>query len=209
MWKKFKLRLGKIVQGALNIFKKKKPQYERGLRAKCNFLEDSLIGQEVTLSNEELFIDGVSFGKVLGVEKIPLFEKTDAPAQLKRDLAWDKEPIVFEGEFTDQGLEELKKLASTPYQVLPKRYSVPTLIVSTYASWDYDSIGVDLSQLEEKGVAHFFCTSTKSMEEHIQEFREKYPDWEEEEGEEDEGVSIAIPNATLLEWPGGYWEWYA
>lgn len=233
MWEKFKQRLGKTVQGLLNIFKKK-PKCERGLRAKCNFLEDaggfelaegkwtiqgqpidvkfcdlgpsasdtSLIGKEVMLNDGELFIDGVSFGKVLKIDKLDLpdsfFEKTDKPAELNCDLTWEDTQIDID--------KVLKNLVNTYESLLPKRIHVPTLIVSTYASWDYDSIGIDISQLEEKGIAHFFCTSTKSMEEHMTQFRERHPDYEEWE-EDDEGASVIVRDATLIDWGDGIWTW--
>lgn len=202
MWEKFKMRLGKIVQGVLNIFKKK-PKYKRGLRAKCNFIEDSsMIGKEVFLNEGELFIDGESFGKVLKIDKLDLpdsfFEKTDKPTELKCDLTWEDSQIDISN--------LVKNLANTYESLLPKIIRVPTLIVSTYASWDYDSIGVDFSQFEEKGIAHYFCTSTKSMDEHMAQFRECHPDYEEWE-EDDEGSSIVVRNALLAQWEDGTWTW--
>ena len=132
--------------------------------------------------------------------------------QLSGDFAWGNITIPTGTSFTisevdmDKLAQELQKMFNAPLTVLPKRIEVPTLIVSTFGAWSFDSIGVDLSLLEEKGIAHYFCTSTKTMEEHMKEFRALHPDCEEWE-EEGEGASVVVKNATLLEWPGGYWEW--
>ena len=202
MWKKFIMHLGKMVQGALNIFRKKKPQYERGLRANCNFLEDSsFIGQTVTLNEGELLIDGKSFGKVLGIETIP-FDSVD---DLCKKLDSYNIPVELTAEIScDKDLQE--KLANTYKSLLPRLIQVPTLIVSSYASWEYDSIGVDLSQLEETGIAHYFCTSTKSIEELMSEYLARHPEAEPWEDDEDSS-SIVVKNATLAEWEDGVWTW--
>lgn len=194
MWEKIKMCLGKVVQAVLNIFRKKK----------------SYTGKQVNSSSGELYIDGMSFGKI---DLSQSFEKTDEPAKLLYDLAWGKEPIgkepiVLEFQMDEDSSDLLKKLTNTHEQVLPKVIEVPTLIVSTYASWEYDSIGVDFSQLEEKGIAHYFCTSVQSMQENMEEFRKRYPDNEALEWEEDrEIVSIIIKDAILLNL-GGHWIWY-
>lgn len=156
MWEKFRQRLGKIVQDVLNIFRKKKPQCDG----------DSLVGKSVVLEDGELFIDGESVGKVLGVEKIDL---SSVPTQPTEDM--------------EDGL--LKKLGNMAYPLLPKLINVPTLIVSSYANWEYDSVGVDISQLEETGIAHYWCTTTEDADE----------------------CSIVIEDAILLQWGDGYWEW--
>ena len=210
MWAKFKQRLGKIVQEVLNIFRKKKPQYEVAegkwtingspIDVKFSTLEsasdDSLVGKSVVLEDGELFINGESFGKVLKIDKLDLppecFETTSAPAQLTGDIEWH-------GTF-DMEDDLLEKLLSRAYQVLPKVINVPTLIVSSYANQEYEGIGVDISQLEETGIAHFWCTTTKTVEECMEEY-----DLEWEEGTESN--SIIVKDATLLQWEDGHWEW--
>ena len=165
--------MGKIVQGVLNIFRKKKPQHD----------EDSLVGKSAVLEDGELFIGGESFGKVLKIDKLDLpsecFEFTDAPTQLTGDIEWHG---IFDIED-----ELLKKLGNIAYPLLPKLINVPTLIVSCYANWEYDSVGVDISQLEETGIAHYWCTTTEAAD--------------------DESASIVIEDAILLQWEDGYWEW--
>ena len=203
MWKKFIMHLGKMVQGALNIFRKKKPQYEvaegtwtiQGQPTGVKFSSlsnDSLIGQTVTLNEGEILIDGKPFGKVLGIETISFDDLCNIPAEFTAEISCEKN---FH-----------EKLANTYKSLLPKLIEVPTLIVSTYASWEYDSIGVDLSQLEETGIAHYFCTSTKSIEELMDGYMARHPEAEPWEDDED-CASIIVKNATLAEWEDGVWTW--
>ncbi len=178
MWKKFTQALGEFVQ---RLFKKNTSK--RGLRRETGILEDSH------------------------------FMKTDAPAQLSGDLEWHCITIPTDTSFDldcyqvnlDDLENELKKMSSTAYQVLPKHYWAKTLLVSTIGSWEYDSIGVDISQLEETGIAHFFCTSTQSQQESIDRWcaaQGKAP-WEAE----NEWQTIIIHDAVLLEYPDGTWTW--
>ena len=196
MWLKLKMRLGKIVQSALNIFRKKK-KYKRGLRAKCGLLEDAC---EFKLAEGEWTINGTPI-------EVKLYEPESKEYEVPTLNSYYNQPVTFTVDDCNFNTDALEKLCNTPLTVLPKRYSVKTLIVSTFSNWDYDSIGVDISQLEEKGVAHYFCTSTKSMKEHMEEFRAAHPEADDWEGVEDENASVVVPNATLIEWPGGYWEW--
>ena len=95
-------------------------------------------------------------------------------------------------------------MLNTHLTTLPKRIDVPTLLISVYANWEYDSIGVDISQLEETGIAHYFCTSTKPMEEWEADFCERA-------GQEPIGVgeseTVAVKNAKLYQWESGLWTW--
>lgn len=187
MWSKLKMRLGKIVQAVLNIFRKKEPE--------------SFIGKQVFIQDGELYIDGESFGKIMAVEKLSLDEFEDA--KLKCNNKWE---CSFNMEMSDEEKELLEKLANIPKQVLPKRIPVPTLIISTYASWDYDSVGVDISQLEETGIAHFFCTTTKTMEEAAYEFQERNPESEFWELDGKQSANSIVQDATLIQ-IGDYWTW--
>jgi len=100
--------------------------------------------------------------------------------------------------------KELLKKLNTYKQTLPKRIEVPTLLVSCYANWEYDSIGVDLSRIEE-GIAHYWCTSTKSMEEHEQEYCARYG--VEDFLQEEEAVTAIVKDAVLFDWGDGMWTW--
>lgn len=186
MWEKFKQRLGRFVQGVLNIFRKKKPQRETITVNTKGFTDENGITfgpGTITLTPTEKY----------GKQPITIYwedDNTTEIAQAELDA------------YDEQLYQELLKMLNTHKTFLPKRIEVPTLIVSTYANWEYDSVGVDISLLEEQGIAHFFCTSTKTM----QELRELYPEADEWE-EEDECASAMVKDAVLLEWGDGTWSW--
>jgi hypothetical protein len=128
-------------------------------------------------------------------------------AELPVDIVWEEPKVINTNpppiEFTVGDIdwnEVLKNLANTYESFLPKTYWVKTLLVSVYHSWDYDSYGVDLSQLEERGLAHFFCTSTKTLEE----TKEDFPHLEEDDSEQ---LTTIIHNAVLYDWGDGLWTW--
>lgn len=197
MWEKFKQCLGKIVQGVLNIFRKKKPSKETIIMETKGFTDENGITLgpgTVTLTPTEKY----------GVQPITLYWEDGSETKIDRGARAELD--LYEDACDEQLYQELLKMLNTNESFLPKRIEVPTLIVSTYADWDYDSIGVDISLLEEHGIAHFFCTSTKSMAEHMQEFMDRHPDVEEWE-EEDECASVIIKDAVLLEWGDGTWSW--
>ena len=83
-------------------------------------------------------------------------------------------------------VEELEKFFNTSKQDWPKVITVPTLLISVYPNWEYDSVGVDFSQFEEKGLVHYFCTSIKDI------------------GEESSAI---IKNGKLIDWGDGFWTW--
>lgn len=196
MWEKLKMSLGKFVQGILNIFKKKNKTQETHT---FSFISNG----PISYSGE---LDNIQMGP--GIITISP-NQTELPVKLtyKDEFKRGKraELNLFE-DASDNDREELKKLLNAYLTDLPKRIHVPTLIISTYASWDYDSIGVDISQLEETGIAHYWCTSTQSMKEHMDDFRNRHPEVEEWD-EDGESSSIIIPDAYLIEWPRGLWTW--
>jgi hypothetical protein len=104
--------------------------------------------------------------------------------------------------------EELKKLDSTYYPILPKRIPVKTLILSTFTAQPQDAVGVDLSLLDD-GIAHFFVMCKESMaeqaEKYIEKFREDPEKWLDLERE---GARCIIHNAVLLDYGDGRWDWY-
>ncbi len=105
-------------------------------------------------------------------------------------------------------IEELKKLDNTYYPILPKRIPVKTLIVSTFTAQPYDSVGVDLSQLDD-GIAHFFVTCKENMAEQAERYSMKFhEDPEEWMDLEQEGASCIVHNAVLLDYGDGRWDWY-
>ena len=187
MWKKFIQGLGKIVQG---LFKKNKKS------------EPSLMGASVSLSpGGEVFVNGVSFGRVEAVETLSLDEFNEMTNEDIGKMMNVPGECVFEVNLADEEVELLKKLANTSKQVLPKRYCIPTLIVSIYANHDAEYIGTDWSQYEEHGIVHYFATTTRSMEEMAEQFSLEEEDVEDEE-------HIVIENGTLWEITEGNYIWY-
>ena len=194
MWENFKQCLGKIVQGVLNIFRKKKPSITMETKGFTDENGFTLGPGTLTLTPAEKY----------GVQPVTI--SWEDGSETKIDRGTRAELDLYEDACDEQLYQELLKMLNTYESLLPKRIEVPTLIVSTYANWDCDSIGVDISLLEEHGIAHFFCTSTKSMEEHMQDFRDRHSDVEEWE-EDEECSSVIIKDAVLLEWEDGTWSW--
>lgn len=179
MWDKFKMRLGKFVQDIKNIFRKKNKTQE----------QDS-----ATFS--------VGAGSCnLGPGQITIMPLADIN---EAEITWE-EPKSCAGKkpeiLSDEEYEELKNLFSRSLTVLPKRYLCKTLIVSCYANWEYDSVGVNISRLESEGVAHYWCTSVKSMEEWNEVLRENY------EGVSEDEEHIVLHEAILTDWGNGHWTW--
>jgi hypothetical protein len=157
MWEKFKLSLGKIVQGLLNIFKKKK--------------DDNIQVGEWTVT----WSDWEECNKKL-------------PVQFKLELS--------DEEIKDMVIEELEKTLNTSRTFLPKPILVKTLLISCYGNWQHDSCGCDISRLNE-GIAHYWCTSTFSLEK-----------WcgEDEEWDGEEEIHTIVNSAYIWE-ADGRWYW--
>ena len=145
-------------------------------------------------------------------KKKPSFQITwdNGTAMDDEDLALLKqmnvEAVYLNPDLSTDQIKDLEFFFNIPKQVWPKAIEVPTLIVSVFSAQKFDAVGVDVSLLEEKGIAHYFCMSTKTMQEQMDEFRSRHPDYEEWE-EESEGASVVVNVAILLEWPVGEWEW--
>lgn len=194
MWENFKMRLGKFVQDIKNIFRKKNKTQE---------------WDNTTFSVGTGSCDGMLLGPGQ-ITIIPLANINEA--ELPVNITWEepkscagKKPETF-SDLSDEEYEELKNLLSGSLTVLPKRYLCKTLIVSCYANWEYDSVGVDISRLETESLAHYWCTSVKSMEEWNEALREKFDDYEGISEEEDE-EHIVLHEATLTDWGNNYWTW--
>lgn len=197
-------RLGKKVQGLLDkIFgkKNKKPQ-SPDTKSWTN-----ITSTDMKLGAGEVFLDGASLGKV---ESIVSIDRCDIP-----DETWESLKSIFgDGEINCGWVEissqpEIQKnFFNIPLTLLPKRYPCKTLLVSLAANQQWDYQAVDMSQYEEKGLAHFIIGRTCSMEELLEEyFSETQYDSEEEEQEdrkffeeivEDGLFSTCVGEATLL-----------
>lgn len=198
-------RLGKKVQGLLDkIFgkKNKKPQSWDDTSDWTN-----ITSTDMKLGAGEVFLDGVSLGKV---ESITSINKCDIPEE-----TWESLKSIFgDGEINCGWVEipsqpEIQKnFFNIPLTLLPKRYPCKTLLVSLAANQQWDYQAVDMSQYEEKGLAHFIVGRTCDMEELLEEyFSETQYDSEEEEQEdrkffeeivEDGLFSTCVGEATLL-----------
>ena len=64
------------------------------------------------------------------------------------------------------------KFSNIPESLLPKRYWCKTLILTLAASQPYEYQAVDMSQYEERGLAHFIVGSPRNAEEMIAEYVE-------------------------------------
>ena len=198
-------RLGKKVQGLLDkIFgkKNKKPQSWDGTSGWTN-----ITSTDMKLGAGEVFLDGIPFGKV---ESITSISKNDIPEE-----TWESLKSIFgDGEINCGWVEipsqpEIQKnFFNIPLTLLPKRIPVKTLLVSLAANQQWDYQAVDMSQYEEKGLAHFIVGRTCDMEELLEEyFSETQYDSEEDEQEdrkffeeivEDGFFSTCVGKATLL-----------
>ena len=174
-------RLGKKVHGLLDkIFgkKDKKPQ------SPDTSGWTNITSTDMKLGAGEVFLDGVSLGKI---ESITSISKEDISEE-----AWESLKSIFgDGEINCGWVEiplqpEIQKnFFNIPLTLLPKRYSVKTLLVSFAANQQSDYQAVDMSQYEEKGLAHFIIGRTCGMEELLEEYFAEQEYSSEEEKQED------------------------
>ena len=200
-------RLGKKVQELLDkIFgkKDKKPQSPDTKNW------PNITSTDMRLGAGEVFLDGVPLGKV---ESITSINRCDIP-----DETWESLKSIFgDGEINCGWVEipsqpEIQKnFFNIPLTLLPKRIPVKTLLVSLAANQQSDYQAVDMSQYEEKELAHFIIGRTCSMEELLEEYfaEQKYNSEEEKQedkewleemlSEAEDGLfSTCVGKATLL-----------
>ena len=210
-------RLGKKVQGLLDkIFgkKDKKPQSWDDTSGWTN-----ITSTDMKFGAGEAFLDGISLGKV---ESITSISRDDIP-----DETWESLKSIFgDGEINCGWVEipsqpeNQKNFFNIPLTLLPKRIPVKTLLVSLAANQPYDYQAVDMSQYEERKLAHFIVGRTCDMEELLDEyFSEVQYSSEEEEREdreflekiiEDGLFSTCVGEATLLHYEElGVWSFEA
>ena len=200
-------RLGKKVQELLDKIFGKKDKKPKGFDTTG---WNSLTSSNTKLGPGEVFLDGIPFGKV---ESITSISKEDIP-----DETWESLKSIFgDGEINCGWVEipsqpEIQKnFFNIPLTLLPKRYSCKTLLVSLAANQQSDYQAVDMSQYEEKELAHFIIGRTCSMEELLEEYfaEQKYNSEEEKQedkewleemlSEAEDGLfSTCVGKATLL-----------
>ena len=197
-------RLGKKVQELLDkIFGKKdeKPQsYDTSGWT-------NITSTDMKLGAGEVFLDGISLGKIESITSISKNDITEETWESLRSIFGDGEINCGWVEIPSQ-LEIQKNFFNIPLTLLPKRIPVKTLLVSLAANQQWDYQAVDMSQYEEKGLAHFIVGRTCDMEELLEEyFSETQYSSEEEEQEdrkffeeivEDGLFSTCVGEATLL-----------
>ena len=93
-----------------------------------------------------------------------IFGKKDKKPQSLKSIFGDGEITCGWVEIPSQP-EIQKNFFNIPLTLLPKRIPVKTLLVSLAANQQSDYQVVDMSQYEEKGLAHFIIGRTCSMEE--------------------------------------------
>lgn len=185
-------RLGKKVQELLDkIFgtKDKKPQsYDTSGWT-------NITSTAMELGAGEVFLDEVSLGKV---ESITSRSREDISEE-----AWESLKSIFGDGEINCGWVEIPSQAETqknffniPLTLLPKRYWVKTLILTLAANQSCDYQAVDLSQYEERGLAHFIVGRTIGLKELMDEYlTEQTYDSEEEAKEDQEWLAEELEQA--------------
>ena len=188
--KEFIRRLGKKVQELLDKIFGKEEQKQKYAVA---MIEDD---EELKVALENLKADlmDADWGKI----------SRNIEAQLTlENPAWSK--------------SELENFVNITYPFLPKRIDCKAFILSLAANQQSDYQAVDLSQHEEKGIAHFIIGRTCSLEQLMCDYiaQEERLDEEDLEWIRDEVArnkesglfSALIPNATLLYYEAlGIWD---
>ena len=139
-----------------------------------------------------------------------IFGKKDKKPQSLKSIFGDGEMTCGRVEIPSQP-EIQKNFFNIPLTLLPKRIPVQTLLVSLAANQQSDYQAVDMSQYEEKGLAHFIIGRTCRMEELLEEYfsEQKYNSEEEKQedkewleemlSEAEDGLfSTCVGKATLL-----------
>jgi hypothetical protein len=119
------------------------------------------------------------------IEKSGLF-KIPSNADVSFELVYDE----------DQLINSLEKYFSISRTLLPKRIEVKTLILTLAANQQSDYQAVDLSQYEERGLAHYIVGRTTGLKELMDEYlMEQTYDSEEEAKEEQEWLAEELEQA--------------
>ena len=185
-------RLGKKVQELLDKIFGKKDKKPQSLDTKS---WTNITSTDMKLGAGEVFLDGISLGKI---ESITSVSKNDIPEE-----TWESLRSIFgDGEINCGWVEipsqaEIQKnFFNISLTLLPKRYSCKTLLVSLAANQQSDYQAVDMSQYEEKGLAHFIVGRTCGMEELLEEyFAEQEYNSEEEKQEDKEWLEEILSEA--------------
>jgi len=89
--------------------------------------------------------------------------------------------LVFD---SSTGKNELEKFVNMVYPILPKHYWCKTLILTIAANQPYEYQSMDISQLEERGIAHYVIGRTIGFQEIEEEYRREKARLQEKENED-------------------------
>lgn len=184
-------RLGKKVQELLDKIFGEKDRKPQSLNTKS---WTNITSTDMKLGAGEVFLDGVSFGKVESITAISKEDSSEETWESLKSIFGDGEINCGWVEISSQP-EIQKNFFNIPLTLLPKRYSVKTLLVSLAANQQSDYQAVDMSQYEEKDLAHFIVGRTCDMEELLEEYDSEDKEWLEEI---DGLFSTCVGKATLL-----------
>ena len=180
----FMKRLGKKVQELWNKIFGKKDTYNP-LSPEANGLWKN------TLKGGTFYINGEPVGEVKSISSLTPEEHDKALAEIEDIIAntnWNKVAKNLEIEFTAENSmwdkKALENLANVFCPILPKHYRCKTLIITIAANQPYEYQSMDISQLEEKSIAHFVIGRTIGFQEIIEEYKQEKAELQEEENED-------------------------
>ncbi len=154
-------RLGKFIQSLWKKIFNKKDRIPQ----KWN----QLTRENMQLGAGEIFLDGMSLGRV---ESITSISKDDIPDKVWKNLKSFFEDVEVNCQLIDisSQLNTPKNLANIYRTNLPKHYSCKMLILSIAANQESEYIAVDMSQYEERGLVHYIIGRTLSFQEIEEEY---------------------------------------
>ena len=201
--KEFIRRLGKKVQSLLDkIFGRKNEEPQSSNTGSWT----NITTTDMRLGAGEVFLDGMSLGKV---ESITSISKENIP-----DDDWESLKSIFGDGKINCGWVEIpsqpeiqENFFNIPLTLLPKRYLCKTLLISIAANQESDYIAVDMSQYEEKGLAHYICGREDDWDEIFSECECDSLQEEIDLAKENGLFSSVLKDATLLHYEAlGLWE---
>jgi hypothetical protein len=192
--KEFFRGLGEKVQNLLDrIFGKKETQPQK--ESTCTHVNSNYL----SFGPGEIFIDGQPFGQVKSITSLSRDEVTSEQWDNILSLFGDGNTNYTQVSFSAQP-EIQENFFNIPLTLLPKRYPCKALILSLAANQPYDYQAVDMSQYEERKIAHFIvgrtCGVEQMMEEYLAEVKNNLSPEEMEEEQEwlEEMMEQALTN---------------
>ena len=179
--KKFIKRLGKSIQKLWNKIFGKKRQYDP-LGAEANGFWKNHVSDGVFYINGEP-IGEVKAMEVLSAQNSDYYKELDKQIKALQNTIDKDFELVFD---LSTGKNELEKYVNISRTILPKHYWCKTLIVSIAANQPYEYRSMDISQLEERGIAHFVIGRTIGFQEIEEEYRQEKIRLQE--GENEDGI---------------------